>query len=126
MAGRWGSPTSPTCSTTRSFRQAVLNTFYFVLLSVPAFVVLGLFLALALNDTYRRSAVLRSIFFGSSVLSVTIVTLIWRLVYMPERGMLAAATERARPAAGQLHDRRRRWRCRASPSSPCGGSSACR
>ncbi len=76
----------------KTFRQAVLNTFYFVLLSVPGFVVLGLFLALALNDTYRRSAVLRSIFFGSSVLSVTIVTLIWRLVYMPERGMLAAAT----------------------------------
>jgi multiple sugar transport system permease protein len=76
----------------KTFRQAVLNTFYFVLLSVPGFVVLGLFLALALNDTYRRSAVLRSIFFGSSVLSVTIVTLIWRLVYMPERGMLAAAS----------------------------------
>jgi multiple sugar transport system permease protein len=76
----------------KTFRQAVLNTFYFVVLSVPAFVILGLFLALALNDSYRRSAVLRSIFFGSSVLSVTIVTLIWRLVYMPERGMLAAAT----------------------------------
>lgn len=71
------------------FVRAVLNTFYFVLLTTPAFVALGLFLALALNDHYRRSAVLRSIFFGSSVLSVTIVTLVWRLVYMPERGLLA-------------------------------------
>lgn len=70
------------------FRRAVLNTFYFVALTTPAFVGLGLFLALVLNNPYRRSAVLRSIFFGSSVLSVTIVTLIWRLVYMPERGLL--------------------------------------
>jgi multiple sugar transport system permease protein len=74
------------------FLRSVLNTFYFVLLTTPAFVALGLFLALALNDAYRRSAVLRSIFFGSSVLSVTIVTLVWRLVYMPERGLLANVT----------------------------------
>lgn len=74
------------------FLRAVFNTFYFVALTTPAFVALGLFLALALNDTYRRSAVLRSIFFGSSVLSVTIVTLVWRLVYMPERGLLANVT----------------------------------
>jgi multiple sugar transport system permease protein len=76
----------------RIFLRSVVNTFYFVVLTTPAFVALGLFLALALNDAYRRSAVLRSIFFGSSVLSVTIVTLVWRLVYMPERGLLANVT----------------------------------
>jgi multiple sugar transport system permease protein len=75
------------------FLQSVWNTVYFVLLTTPAFVVLGLFLALALNDPFRRSAILRSIFFGSSVLSVTIVTLVWRLVYMPERGLLANVTQ---------------------------------
>lgn len=72
----------------RIFRGAVRNTLLFVGMTVPAFVVLGLFLALALNDPFRRSAVLRSVFFGSSVLSVTVVTLIWRLVYMPERGLI--------------------------------------
>lgn len=75
--------------TDRIFRGAVRNTLLFVAMTVPAFVGLGLFLALALNDGLRRSAVLRSVFFGSSVLSVTVVTLIWRLVYMPERGLLA-------------------------------------
>ena len=65
------------------------NTVLFVVLTTPAFVGLGLFLALALNDALRRSAVLRAVFFGSSVLSVTIVTLIWRLVYLPDRGLLA-------------------------------------
>jgi multiple sugar transport system permease protein len=71
------------------FLGAVRNTIQFVLMTVPAFVLLGLGLALALNNQLRRSAVLRAVFFGSSVLSVTIVTLIWRLVYMPDRGLLA-------------------------------------
>ena len=71
------------------FRGAVGNTFYFVVLSTPAFVVLGLVLALALNRPGKTGAALRAIFFGSSVLSVTIVTLVWRLVFMPDRGMLA-------------------------------------
>ena len=73
----------------RIFRGTVRNTIKFVLMTTPAFVALGLFLALALNNTLRRSAILRAIFFGSSVLSVTIVTLVWRLVYLPDRGLLA-------------------------------------
>ena len=71
------------------FRGAVWNTFCFVLMTTPAFVVLGLALALALNRPGRLGAALRAIFFGASVLSVTIVTLVWRLVLMPERGLLA-------------------------------------
>lgn len=75
--------------TDRVFLQSLRNTMLFVLMATPTFVALGLFLALALNNRYRSSTVLRSIFFGSSVLSVTVVTLIWRLVYLPERGLLA-------------------------------------
>jgi len=71
------------------FRGAVWNTFRFVLMTTPAFVVLGLGLALALNRPGKVGAALRAIFFGSSVLSVTIVTLVWRLVLLPERGLLA-------------------------------------
>ena len=71
------------------FPGTVRNTVVFVLITTPAFVGLGLFLALALNDSLRRSSVLRAVFFGSSVLSVTIVTLIWRLVYLPDRGLAA-------------------------------------
>lgn len=80
----------------RIFRGTVRNTIKFVLMTTPAFVILGLFLALALNNALRRSAVLRAIFFGSSVLSVTIVTLIWRLVYLPDRGLLANLLAMAR------------------------------
>ena len=73
----------------RIFRETVRNTLLFVAMTTPAFVALGLFLALALNNPWRRSAVFRSIFFGSSVLSVTVVTLVWRLVYLPDRGLLS-------------------------------------
>lgn len=73
----------------RVFLQSVWNTFYFVLLTVPALALIGLFLALALNRRTRSAAVLRTIFFSSSVLSVTIVTLIWRIVYIPDFGLLA-------------------------------------
>jgi multiple sugar transport system permease protein len=71
------------------FRKAVWNTCYFVLLTVPALTIAGLALALALNDGTRRSAVLRGLFFSSSVLSVTIVTLIWRMVLIPDGGLVA-------------------------------------
>ena len=71
------------------FRGTVWNTFYFIFLTTPVFVSLGLALALALNRPGKTGAALRAIFFGSSVLSVTIVTLVWRLVLMPDRGMLA-------------------------------------
>lgn len=71
------------------FRQAVFNTFYFVLLTAPALTVLSLALALALNRPGRTAAVFRGVFFSSSVLSVTVVTLIWRLMLIPDGGLFA-------------------------------------
>jgi multiple sugar transport system permease protein len=76
------------------FLQTIWNTFYFVLLTVPALTVVGLALALVLNNQSRWAAVLRAIFFASTVLSVTVVTLVWRLVLIPEGG-LAAVVSRA-------------------------------
>jgi len=71
------------------FLGTVSNTFLFVLMTVPTFVVIGLGLALALNREDRKGAVLRAIFFGTSVLSVTIVTIIWKMMYLPDRGLIA-------------------------------------
>jgi multiple sugar transport system permease protein len=71
------------------FRGAVINTFYFVLLTVPALTLIGLGLALALNRPGRGSTILRAVFFSSTVLSVTIVTLIWRILLVPDGGLIA-------------------------------------
>ena len=73
------------------FLQAIRNTCYFVILTVPALTLIGLALALALNNGSRWSALLRGLFFSSSVLSVTIVTLIWRMVLIPDGGLIARA-----------------------------------
>ena len=71
------------------FLQSIANTFYFVLLTVPPLTVLPLFLALLLNRSTRTAAFFRGVFFSSSVLSVTIVTLIWRMILMGDGGLIS-------------------------------------
>lgn len=70
------------------FHRSLINTFEVTLMIVPVLTVLALALALALNRATRSAAVLRGIFFSSAVLSVTIVTLIWRFVLAPDAGLL--------------------------------------
>lgn len=75
------------------FLRSILNTFALALIIVPLLTVLALALALALNRATRGAAVLRGIFFSSSVLSVTIVTLIWRFVLAPDAGLLGETAQ---------------------------------
>jgi multiple sugar transport system permease protein len=70
------------------FVTSLLNTFKVALMIVPVLTVIALVLALALNSAGKGAAVLRGIFFSSAVLSVTIVTLIWRFVLAPDAGLL--------------------------------------
>ena len=71
------------------FYQAMGTTFTLALLIVPSLTVITLLLALALNRATRSAAIFRGLFFSSSVLSVTIVTLIWRFVLTPDAGLIA-------------------------------------
>ena len=71
------------------FHQVMWNTLRFVAISTPIFVVLALALALALNRPGKLGFVLRATFFCASVFSVTLVTLVWKLALMPERGLIA-------------------------------------
>lgn len=73
------------------FTTAMINTFKVTLMIVPPLTVLALLLALALNNAGRSAAILRGVFFASAVLSVTIVTLIWRFVLAPDAGLLGEA-----------------------------------
>ena len=75
------------------FLGTVVNTLYFVVLTVPALTVAGLALALALNRQTKLAAALRAVFFCSTVLSVTVVTLIWRMVLTPDGGLVATGLE---------------------------------
>jgi len=75
----------------RTFLQALGNSLMFVGLTVPVLVLLALMLALSLNRATRFAAFMRSIVFASSVLSVTVLTIIWRQVLVPDGGLLSHA-----------------------------------
>ncbi len=78
------------------FHQALINTFKLTLLIVPPLTAITLALALALNKRSRSAAWFRGLFFSSSVLSVTIVTLIWRFILTPDAGLIAEVLEGVR------------------------------
>ncbi|MDQ4086716.1 MAG: sugar ABC transporter permease [Pseudomonadota bacterium] len=75
------------------FHQSLLNTFKLAFLIVPTLTIIALLLALALNKPTKSAAVFRGLFFSSSVLSVTIVTLIWRFMLTPDAGLVAEILE---------------------------------
>jgi len=71
------------------FHEVVWNTLRFVAISTPIFVILSLMLAIALNRPGKLATFLRATFFCASVFSVTLITLVWKLALMPERGLIA-------------------------------------
>lgn len=77
----------------RRFWPTVGNTLIFVGWAVPGVTVSALLLAAALNRETKAMAVLRTLFFLSQVLSVTVVTLIWQIMFSPRQGLIANITE---------------------------------
>lgn len=76
----------------RRFWPTVGNTLVFVGLTVPAVTITALVLAASLNRQTRAMAVMRTLFFLSQVLSVTVVTLIWQIMFSPRQGLIANLT----------------------------------
>jgi len=77
----------------RRFWPTVGNTLVFVGFAVPGVTISALLLAAALNRETRAMSILRTLFFLSQVLSVTVVTLIWQIVFSPRQGLIANVTE---------------------------------
>lgn len=82
--GRWFSP---------RFWPTVGNTLLFVAWAVPGVTLSALILAAALDRETRAMGILRTLFFISQVLSVTVVTLIWQIMFSPRQGLIANITE---------------------------------
>jgi len=76
----------------RRFWPTVGNTLLFVGLTVPGVTLSALVIAAAINRETRAMAVLRTLFFLSQVLSVTVVTLIWQIMFSPRQGLIANIT----------------------------------
>ena len=77
----------------RRFWPTVGNTLLFVGLAVPGVTVSALLLAAALNKETKAMGALQTLFFLSQVLSVTVVTLIWQIMFSPRQGLIANITQ---------------------------------
>ena len=73
------------------FVNALVVTLKYALVAVPLNLIIALPIALGLNQVPRLRAVFRSAFFLPTVASAVAVSLIWRYVYEPQRGMLNVA-----------------------------------
>lgn len=72
----------------RRFWPTVTNTVIFSLFAVPGVTITAMALAAMLNRETKAMAFYRAIFFLSQVLSVTVVTLIWQIMFSPRQGII--------------------------------------
>lgn len=77
----------------RRFWPTVGNTLVFVGWTVPGVTITALLLAAALNRETKAMTVYRTLFFLSQILSVTVVTLIWQIMFSPRQGLIANITD---------------------------------
>lgn len=70
------------------FMKALINTFTFVLVVAPVQAGLALGLALLINQKLRGISVFRAVFFMPVVVSIVVVSLLWKFIYSPGDGLL--------------------------------------
>lgn len=70
------------------FRRSVVNTLYFVLLATVPLILLGLALALLLNQRLRGRAIVRTVVFSPHVVMVSAVGIVWVWIYDKAYGLL--------------------------------------
>ncbi|MCT7374376.1 carbohydrate ABC transporter permease [Chelativorans salis] len=70
------------------FMKALVNTFLFVLVVAPVQGGLALVLALLINQKLRGINVFRTIYFMPVVVSIVVVSLLWRFIYDGQNGLL--------------------------------------
>jgi multiple sugar transport system permease protein len=70
------------------FMKALRNTFLFVLVVAPVQGALALLLALMINQKLRGINVFRTVYFMPVVVSIVVVSLLWRFIYAGGDGLL--------------------------------------
>jgi multiple sugar transport system permease protein len=70
------------------FQTALRNTVYYTVTSVPLGLILGLGLALALNQRLRGISWIRTAYFLPVVTSTVAISLVWSWIYSPDHGPL--------------------------------------
>jgi multiple sugar transport system permease protein len=70
------------------FLKSLRNTAFYTAVSVPLGMVLALLIALALNQTIRGIAWIRTAYFLPVVTSTIAIALVWQWIYSPDSGLL--------------------------------------
>ena len=72
------------------FHKGLLNNFYFVAVVVPIQTSFALALAMLINQQLKGMNVFRTIYFSPVVTSMTVVSIVWTLLYNPGEGLINA------------------------------------
>jgi multiple sugar transport system permease protein len=70
------------------FMKSLVNVFFFVIVVVPVQAGLALLLAILVNQKVGGVNLFRTIYFVPVVISMVIVSLLWRFIYDPQNGLL--------------------------------------
>ncbi|MCX7994646.1 MAG: sugar ABC transporter permease [candidate division WOR-3 bacterium] len=72
------------------FYQSLLNTFWYLLGVVPATVAISIFIAYLLNQKIKGQGIYRTIYFLPVVTSIVAISVVWKWIFNPDRGILNA------------------------------------
>lgn len=76
------------------FRMSLLNTFHFVLIIVPAVVVIALIFAAFMQDfSQKGKSLFRLIFYLPVVMTPVVLSMIWRYMFNPSYGLVPYITD---------------------------------
>jgi multiple sugar transport system permease protein len=84
----WGEARTYVLARDVIFLKAVINTFIFVIVVAPVQAGLALCLALLINQRLRGINVFRAVYFMPVVVSIVVVSLLWRFIYDGDSGLL--------------------------------------
>lgn len=71
------------------FWSSLWNTLYFIVISTPSIVILGLGMALLVNMKLKGTTMLRTVYFMPYMLSVSVVGSIWVFILQSRTGLIA-------------------------------------
>lgn len=70
------------------FWKSLQNTIYHVIIAVPLGIIVGVLLALLLNNTIRGMSVYRSLFYLPNVVNIVAMSLLWMWLFQPSFGIV--------------------------------------
>lgn len=89
------------------FWSSLWHTVYFILLTTPPLIILGLALAMVLNLPFRGRIIFRAIFFFPYLLCISVIAITWMWLYQPHFGLINVYLQKyGLPAPSWLGDAR--------------------